>query len=327
MRARRAKTTRTTKQRKPRREPLDVASALAVAEIFWPEFGQDSGTTFVKRRGAPNVEGFVDLVAAEGFGSRTNVLDLFAHDAQLWHEPWWNSRHPDFARACRLGEIMCETWAAKLRRDFPEEDYAVFCTRDDNPIVRFHKIRAPDDLYYDPLRFPPGTVLMIRSRDGRRTGGIEPPRSSRPKRKTAGKRVRSGDPLRSRSAGRKDRSDRPRIRGRLLAPRLTFRPSNWLCARHASCVGGTATRLHRSSKQSEGRPEQPFSTRNFSPRTPPHSPSRPTRATSPRLVLCSVRPSGHRSSDACRWPSSLAAAISPAVLMALKRTRLWLGGH
>jgi hypothetical protein len=131
------------------------------------------------------MDAFVDLVAAEGFDSHTHLLDLFAHRAKLRREPWWNSRHPDFARACRLGEIMCETWAAKLRRDFPDEDYAVFCTRDDNPIVRFHRIRVPDDYYYDPLCYPPGTVLMIRSRDGRRTGGINVSRSSKPKRKVA----------------------------------------------------------------------------------------------------------------------------------------------
>jgi hypothetical protein len=35
---------------------------------------------------------------------------------------------------------MCETWAAKLRRDFPDEDYAVICSRDDNQ-SSFHKIR------------------------------------------------------------------------------------------------------------------------------------------------------------------------------------------
>jgi hypothetical protein len=169
-----------TRRRKDREFP-DLATALHVAEVLWPEFVLEDGATFVKseRDGAPqSIEQLHGRLTAEWFVNHTHVFDKFAHGASLRREPWYNRRHPDFARACRLAEIMCETWAAKLRRDFPEDEYAVFCTRDDNPIVRFHKIRAPDDIYFNPLDHPTGTVLMIRSHDGRHIGEIRPPSAS-----------------------------------------------------------------------------------------------------------------------------------------------------
>lgn len=78
-----------------------------------------------------------------------------------------------------------------MRRDFPEKDYA---TRDDNPVVSFHEIRAPEEVYLEPLDFPPGTARVVRSRDGQRTGGIQLPRSSRVKRAVA--RPRRASPRR-----------------------------------------------------------------------------------------------------------------------------------
>jgi hypothetical protein len=185
-------------RRKVEREQPDVTTALQIAELLWPDFVLEGGATFVKsaREGAPQtIQSLGGLLEAEWFVNHTHVLDNFVHGALLPTEPFWDSTHQDFARACRLGEIMCETWAAKLRRDAPDEDYAVYCTRDDNPIVRFHKIREPDDVYFDPATHPAGTVLMIRSRDGRRTGRIDPPSSSRPKRIAAG-RPSAGRPSR-----------------------------------------------------------------------------------------------------------------------------------
>ena len=121
------------------------------------------------------------------------MFDLFAHRAYYLRGPPFDRGHPDFAAACKLGEILCEAWAAKLRRDFPDEDYAVICTRDDNPIVRFHKIREDRALWVDPARCPLGTVLLVHSRNGRRVGRIiAPPDPKGSRRRTNRRPLRFG---------------------------------------------------------------------------------------------------------------------------------------
>jgi hypothetical protein len=169
-----------------------MATALRLAELLWPEFVVAGGATFLKS-GWAGVQHIARLAAltgdAEWVVNHVVVMYEFFHGAGLGREPWWDRRHPDFARACRLGEIMCETWAAKLRRDFPDKDFAVFFTRDGSPTVWFHTSHKPNEIDFDPANADPGSVLMIHSRDGRRLGHIRVPSSARPTRATA-KRAR-----------------------------------------------------------------------------------------------------------------------------------------
>jgi hypothetical protein len=167
----------------------EVGTALAVSKWLWPEFQRVGGGTFL-RSTAPHKDWHPtsDLLDQEAFSNHTHVFDVFAHRAYFKRAPWFDQAHPDFAAACHLGEIMCETWAAKLRRDFPDEDYAVICSRDDNPIVRFHKIREGAETWIDPGDCPPGTVLLIHSRDGRRLGAIHAPQASSKKRRRPSRR-------------------------------------------------------------------------------------------------------------------------------------------
>jgi len=79
-----------------------------------------------------------------------HVLAEFNHDAGLDEEPFWNADHPDFVRAIRLANLIAETWAARLAARFPKRDFAVYATRDDKPVVRFHTIRANLPFWLDP---------------------------------------------------------------------------------------------------------------------------------------------------------------------------------
>jgi hypothetical protein len=171
-----------TSREQPRQGVPDVSAALTVARWLWPEFERFGDGTFLRTEPpmtrryltltlkALKAEGG-DLLDTEAFINHTHVFDVFAHRADLKRAPWYNRRHPDFIVACRLGELMCEAWAAKLHQDFPREDFAVFCTRDDNPIVTFHKIRADGQLWMDVAHWPvPGAALLIRSRDGSTRG-------------------------------------------------------------------------------------------------------------------------------------------------------------
>ena len=121
-----------------------------------------------------------DLLGAEAFFNHTHVFDLFLHRSHYKRAWWIDRRHRDFIVGCLIGALMCEAWAAKLHRDFPDKNFAVFCTRDDELIVRFHEIPSDGELWTEISKEPLGTALLIRSRDGRRIGAIAP-RSPRTK--------------------------------------------------------------------------------------------------------------------------------------------------
>jgi hypothetical protein len=158
---------------------LDSGHALALAEIFWPTFVREGEATFVRSLRADArqaLDSFESALDAEAFVNHLHVLDLLRHSASLPDEPWWDSEHADFVNACRLGVLLCEAWTAKLRADFPEEDFAVFYTQQDNPVVRFHRIRADGQLWLDPGNsrpmFDSGAALLLTSLSGRRFGAV-----------------------------------------------------------------------------------------------------------------------------------------------------------
>jgi hypothetical protein len=144
-----------------------VEQGEALADLIWPEFVEDGGAVFLRLgRLTPTepLEYLGDLVAAESFVNHVHVLDEFEHDAGLDEEPFWNAEHPDFIRAVRIANVMAEAWAARLAARFPERDFAVYATRDDNPTVRFHTIRATLPFWLDPGDLDElgvGAVLMI----------------------------------------------------------------------------------------------------------------------------------------------------------------------
>ena len=152
---------------------LTLAQGAAVADLLWPDFVEEGGAVFLRSgrlAAAAPLSSFTDLVDAECFVNHVHILDEFEHDADLDAEPFWNSGHDDFKRAVALAAIVAEVWAARLARDFPDQIFAVFATRDDNPIVRFHKIRPDLALYQDPgdiEHLGDGAALMLRVENGR----------------------------------------------------------------------------------------------------------------------------------------------------------------
>lgn len=152
-----------------------LEQGAAVAHLLWPDFVEEGGAVFLRSgrlAAAVRLSSFRNLVEAECFVNHVHILDEFEHDAGLDEEPFWNSGHDDFKRAVALAAIIAEVWAARLARDFPDQSFAVFATRDDNPIVRFHKIRPDLALYQDSCdieRLGDGSALMLRLENGRVT--------------------------------------------------------------------------------------------------------------------------------------------------------------
>ncbi len=122
-------------------EKDSIQSALSVSNVLWPEFVVVDDQIFFSWA-APdsvNLEQWHDRTEVESYLNHTHVLDLFGHGASLDEDPWWNRNHPDFLAACKFGLAWAEAIAAKLAKDFPERQFFVYYTEQDNPIVRFHQ--------------------------------------------------------------------------------------------------------------------------------------------------------------------------------------------
>jgi hypothetical protein len=160
-----------------------IEQGEAFAGLIWSDFVEEGGAIFLRSGRlaiAASLQSLGDLVAAESFVNHMHVLDQFDHNAGLNEEPFWNATHPDFKSAIRLANVIAEAWAARLAAKFPDRDFAVYATRDDDPVVRFHAIRFDLPLWLSPDgidEMGAGAALLIIVRKGRisqRLGSIAP---------------------------------------------------------------------------------------------------------------------------------------------------------
>jgi|GEM_PF-1795884 len=118
-----------------------IQTALAVADVLWPEFVLVDDHIFFAWT-APdsvNLNQWRDSTEVEALLNHTHLLDIFGHGASIEHDPWMNQNHPDFLAACKFGLVWAETISNKLAKDFPGRPFFVYYTEQDDPIVRFHQ--------------------------------------------------------------------------------------------------------------------------------------------------------------------------------------------
>lgn len=137
-----------------------IELALQVATILWPDFVQIGGLVFIDRPGCfpprrhvqlrPDLG--LDRTGTEAFYSHLHLLDLFTHDRAVSRRTTYDRTHPHFKLAERLGAIAAEAWFTKLQRDFPGQDFRVYYTRYDDPIIRFHRIYPDEVVWFDAPR-------------------------------------------------------------------------------------------------------------------------------------------------------------------------------
>ena len=142
-----------------KQKQVSVGTARGLLQILWPDFIQESGCVFAGFHGdstAPPNNG--SRTEWECFVNHTHVLDEFANDATFEHresvsenldaiEEIYDESHPDFLAACEVGRMIARMWAIKLKFDFPDQHFRVYYTQYDNPIVRFHKVRAGERVW------------------------------------------------------------------------------------------------------------------------------------------------------------------------------------
>ncbi len=125
-------------------EPITIRYALTVSRLLWPDFVKEHGCVFLGRYSGSNPPPANDTATGwESFVNHTHIFDEFTNDATalISEEVVYNEYHPDFISACELGQQIAKLWALKLKLDFPSENFRVYYTQYDNPIVRFHKVR------------------------------------------------------------------------------------------------------------------------------------------------------------------------------------------
>lgn len=124
--------------------PIHVREALEVLEWLWPDFDEWGGDVYLPWKPIT-------------LDNHTHIMDLVRSNVKIVGEepdglPIYNIEHPDFQRLCRLGQLMAQMWFVKLKHEFPGIRFRVYYTRDDNPIVRFERVREGKPLWFAPDR-------------------------------------------------------------------------------------------------------------------------------------------------------------------------------
>jgi hypothetical protein len=132
---------------------VSVGIASELLQVFWPDFIEEKGCVFAAFHGGAGSAGSdTPKTETECFINHTHIMDEFLNKATFQHreniskeldeiEEIYDESHPDFIAACELGKTMARMWALKLKADFPNEQFRVYYTQYDNPIIRFHKVR------------------------------------------------------------------------------------------------------------------------------------------------------------------------------------------
>jgi hypothetical protein len=165
---------------KSREQIVPIEFARDTAAILWPCFVEQDGMILVdlsgrdrpsKRRITRRPDIGFDNTGIEAFHNHTHILDLFKHDPKVWRARLGHHdrRHPHFRLAERIGVAIAEAWFAKLRQDFPDDHFRVYYTRDDDPIVRFHRVYPNEPPWLEDQE-PPRSIERIRVWDTRRIG-------------------------------------------------------------------------------------------------------------------------------------------------------------
>ena len=175
-------------------QDLAIDFVPGVASVFWPSFVEYQGLVYLEwsfskselaaiRQGKSHgdfdsdiatyvAKAFGDRTGAEAFLSHTHILDLFRRDPEVWSEArsTYKRSHPHFKAAEKVGRTLAEMWFVKLCRDFPGDNFRVYYNRDDNPVVRFHRVYSGEPQWTDVEHGDAMKAFVLDSRPSGRSG-------------------------------------------------------------------------------------------------------------------------------------------------------------
>ncbi len=118
-------------------------TAVELLQIFWPDFVEVNDLILVPWEGTielSDAQQDMDHTGIETFRNHTHIMDLFRHEV-AWEDGNYDHHSPDFKDLCEIGKKLAGMWYQKLQVDFPNYRFRVYYTQDDDPIVRFHRVR------------------------------------------------------------------------------------------------------------------------------------------------------------------------------------------
>jgi hypothetical protein len=145
--------------------------------LFQPSFEERHGCVFLAGQSADPAALGTDRTGAEAFANHVHVLDLFTHSASVdgdrrGDRRWYDQTSADFVAACALGKALAWAWFCKLKADYPQYRFRVYYTEQDNPIVRFHRVRVGEGVWLSEADWSEavvmGEVLVFDTEDDRR---------------------------------------------------------------------------------------------------------------------------------------------------------------
>jgi hypothetical protein len=138
---------------------MHVQDAQKLLCFFWPEFVAHDGCVLLASEVSQPLESLATnkgLTALEAFRNHVHIFDKLRHnagrDSADTELGFYDSSHPDFVAAVEIGKHVAAMWCAKLKLDFPGRQFRVYLTMDDNPVVRFHTVRANEPPWLDEIK-------------------------------------------------------------------------------------------------------------------------------------------------------------------------------
>ncbi len=149
---------------------IKAQTAVELLQIFWPDFVEANDLVLLpwESAAAPsNVQREMDHTGVEAFLNHTHIMDLFRHEV-AWEDGHYDHHSPDFKDLCEIGKKLAGIWYQKLQVDFPNYRFRVYYTQDDDPIVRFHRVRENEPYWLSENSYSDeveqGTVIVYDTR-------------------------------------------------------------------------------------------------------------------------------------------------------------------
>ena len=144
------------------RSRLKIGTVSKLVKMLSPDFVEIEGFILLPTEVGyykKNLKGFSDKSSFEAFQNHTHMIDLFKHSASQESSneedgDFYDQSHPDFQDLCYVGKFMAKTWLEKLKEQFPNYRFRVYYTAEDNPVVRFHRVRPNEPVWLDESKFP-----------------------------------------------------------------------------------------------------------------------------------------------------------------------------
>jgi hypothetical protein len=135
---------------------IKIKTAAKLLDFFWPEFKEIEGSIFLSWETVRKIcdpELGINYTGMEAFINHNHIVDLFRHEVSREptkdNDSWFDYSHPDFKFLCEVGKKLAQMWYRKLKIDFPQYRFRVYYTQEDDPIVRFHRVRPEEPYWLD----------------------------------------------------------------------------------------------------------------------------------------------------------------------------------